>query len=49
MEEYFGNEIVQSRGKGYETEVTKMGQNYIRFLAVKEISRAHVQDQQTSP
>ena len=25
MEEYFANEIVQSCGKGYETEVTKMG------------------------
>ena len=25
MGEYFGNEIVQSCGKGYETEVTAMG------------------------
>ena len=25
MGEYFANEIVQSCGKGYETEVTKMG------------------------
>ena len=25
MGEYFANEIVQSCGKGYETEITKMG------------------------
>ena len=28
------NEIVQSCGKGYETEVTKMGSNYPLFLTV---------------
>ena len=34
MEEYFANEIVQSCGKEYETEVTKMGSNYTLFLTV---------------
>jgi len=32
MGECFANEIVQWCGKGYEIEVTKMGQNYTLFL-----------------
>ena len=32
MGECFANEIVQWCGKGYEIEVTKMGQNYALFL-----------------
>ena len=38
MEEYFANEIVQSCGKGYETEVTKMGLNYPLFLTVNSFA-----------
>ena len=34
MGEYFVNEIVQSCGKGYETEVTTMGYNYPLFFTV---------------
>jgi len=33
MGECFANEIVQRCGKGYEIEVTKMGQNYTLFYS----------------
>ena len=49
MEEYFGNETVQSRGKGYETEEPKWVKTTYVCLQGRKSPGADVQDQQTSP